>query len=308
MHNNEYLISFLSKTMSGKDNHIVCNPHLSSREDDFMYHFGFGKCTDDLPSLFGDVKFVCCGGTKSRMERLAAYIREQLGQEAGAHLKDLSKSERFSIFKAGPVLCINHGIGTASLSVMLAEVFKILHYAKCENVTFFRVGTSGGVGLDPGTVVVASGAVNGALQPYHTQIVLGKFMKRKSPLDVDLSTALLSLKDEFDFPVATGLTMCCDDFYEGQGRLDGAFCDYEECEKMEFLQKIRDFGVRNLEMESTCFASMCHRANCKSAIVCVTLINRLNGDQMSTPKETLKRWELRPIQLVTRYIQNVHKK
>jgi uridine phosphorylase len=32
-----------------------------------------------------------------------------------------------------------------------------------------------------------------------------------------------------------GKTMCCDDFYEGQGRLDGAICEYTEQEKLEFL-------------------------------------------------------------------------
>lgn len=31
--------------------------------------------------------------------------------------------------------------------------------------------------------------------------------------------------------------MSADDFYEGQGRLDGAFCDYEEQDKLEFLKK-----------------------------------------------------------------------
>ena len=36
--------------------------------------------------------------------------------------------------------------------------------------------------------------------------------------------------------------MCANDFYEGQGRLDGAFCDYGEEDKMEFLRKLKDFG------------------------------------------------------------------
>lgn len=30
--------------------------------------------------------------------------------------------------------------------------------------------------------------------------------------------------------------MCCDDFYEGQGRLDGAICGYKESDKMDFLK------------------------------------------------------------------------
>ena len=49
----------------------------------------------------------------------------------------------------------------------------------------------------------------------------------------------------------------------GQGRLDGAFCDYSEKEKMAFLNEIHEQGVRNIEMESLCFAAMCHHARIK---------------------------------------------
>lgn len=78
--------------------------------------------------------------------------------------------------------------------------------------------------------------------------------------------------------------MCTYDFYEGQGRLDGAFCEFSEKDKMEYLEKLRDFGVVNIEMESTIFAALTHHAGIKSAIVCVALLNRMHGDQVSTIK------------------------
>lgn len=37
--------------------------------------------------------------------------------------------------------------------------------------------------------------------------------------------------------------------WAGQGRLDGAFCDYTKADKMAFLNKLRDMGVVNIEME-----------------------------------------------------------
>ena len=43
--------------------------------------------------------------------------------------------------------------------------------------------------------------------------------------------------------------MCTYDFYEGQGRLDGAFCEFTEKDKMDYLEKLRDAGVVNIEME-----------------------------------------------------------
>ena len=67
----------------------------------------------------------------------------------------------------------------------------------------------------------------------------------------------------------------------GQGRLDGAFCDYTEDDKMAFLQTIQKAGVVNIEMESLCFAALTKYAGIKSAVVCVTLLDRLNGDQVA---------------------------
>lgn len=40
-------------------------------------------------------------------------------------------------------------------------------------------------------------------------------------------------------------------------------------------------GVVNIEMESTIFAALTYHAGIKAAVVCVALLNRLNGDQVS---------------------------
>lgn len=49
---------------------------------------------------------------------------------------------------------------------------------------------------------------------------------------------------------------------------------------MEYLEKLRDFGVVNIEMECTIFAALTHHAGIRSAICCVTLLDRLKGDQV----------------------------
>uniref|UniRef100_A0A915JYX1 Uridine phosphorylase n=1 Tax=Romanomermis culicivorax TaxID=13658 RepID=A0A915JYX1_ROMCU len=38
-----------------------------------------------------------------------------------------------------------HGIGIPSTTIMLHEMFKLLQYAGCKDVTFVRLGTSGGI-------------------------------------------------------------------------------------------------------------------------------------------------------------------
>lgn len=69
--------------------------------------------------------------------------------------------------------------------------------------------------------------------------------------------------------------------FQGQGRLDGAFCEYTETEKLEYLKHLQCQGIINIEMESTVIAALTHQAGIKTAIVCVTLLDRLVGDQVS---------------------------
>lgn len=75
------------------------------------------------------------------------------------------------------------------------------------------------------------------------QTILGKTVLRPAKLDKRLARELKGLADPEDpYETVNGKTLCTNDFYEGQGRLDGAFCDYGEAEKMEYLNKLADFG------------------------------------------------------------------
>ena len=91
--------------------------------------------------------------------------------------------------------------------------------------------------------------------------------------------------------------------YLEQARLDGAFCNYTEQEKCEYLQRLHKEGVCNIEMEATAFAALTHYAGIKAAIVCVTFLDRLKGDQVMSPKEVLQEWQMRPQILVSRFIK-----
>ena len=66
-----------------------------------------------------------------------------------------------------------------------------------------------------------------------------------------------------------------------KGRLDGAICDYKESDKMAYLHDVASKGVTNMEMEALVFAALTHLAGIRSAVVCVTLLDRLKGDQVS---------------------------
>lgn len=85
----------------------------------------------------------------------------------GVTLSPLFKTERFEIYKVGPVLCASHGMGMPSLSILLHEITKLLKYAGATNVLYMRIGTSGGVGLEGGTVVVSTESVTSDVSNQH---------------------------------------------------------------------------------------------------------------------------------------------
>lgn len=284
----------------------VKNPHLDLMEEDILYHFSLGTKTHNLPEMFGDIKFVCVGGSANRMKAFAQFIHTELALPGSIdNIRDICEgTDRYSMYKVGPVLSISHGMGVPSISIMLHELIKLLHHARCRDVILFRIGTSGGVGLAPGTVVITDKAVDYAFRPQFEQVVLGKVITRSTELDEGVSNELQQCSSELqDLPTVIGNTMCTHDFYEGQGRLDGALCSFSPEEKLEYLRKAHAAGVRNIEMESTVFAAMCRVCGIKAAVICVTLLNRFDGDQISTPHDVLVEYQQRPQALVCHFIK-----
>lgn len=284
----------------------VRNKHLDKLEDDVLYHLALSTKANDLFAMFNDVKFVCLGGSPRRMEEFAFYMWQQLKHDipAGQTLENIARAtDRYAMYKVGPVLSLSHGMGVPSISILLHEVMKLLHYAKCTDVAFFRMGTSGGLGLKPGTVVITEEVLDGMFQPHFEIQILGEIVRRPVNLDDGLIKALLLCsRPDDDFDVVTGKTMCTSDFYEAQARLDGFICDFSEEEKVEFLKKAHSRGIRNIEMESICFAAMCRQANVRGAVVCAALVDRLRSDQIDAAPDQVKIWDKRPAVLIARYI------
>lgn len=295
--------------IENRNENIVKNPHIAELSEDILYHFSLSTSTHNLREMFGDVKFVCVGGTTKRMADFAQYMTYELNYKLppGTALYDISgNSYRFSMYKVGPVLCVSHGMGIPSISILLHELIKLLHYSECQNITILRLGTCGGIGVGGGTLIISNSVVDGLMRPYQEAIVLGTKIKREAILDRKLAADLLKLaKIELsEYPSCIGTTMCTDDFYEGQARLDGAFCNYTQKEKLEYLQNLSKMGIVNMEMESLAFAAMCTNAGISGAVICVALLDRLKGDQIIASKETLQEWQLRPQKLAALYIKN----
>lgn len=287
------------------------NVFLKDLHPDFLYHLGLDT-SQDLEKLFGDVKFVCMGGAQKRMQDFANYIMKVIGYTIpfGTQLMDISEhAHRYSLYKIGPVLSVSHGMGTPSMSILLHELIKLMYYAKCKNPIFFRIGTCGGVGLSGGTVVISEAAVDGLCNNYYELPILDKIIRRPCVFDKELIDELLSsVSSRTGYDVVKGTTLCALDFYEGQGRLDGAFCGYSPKEKVIYLEHIYNRGIRNIEMESLVFGALTHQAHIRAAVVCVSLLDRLQGDQVSVSPKSYKEWEERPQELVGRYIKKYLRK
>ncbi|XP_044063320.1 uridine phosphorylase 1 isoform X3 [Siniperca chuatsi] len=251
-------------------------------------------------------QFVCVGGSPWRMKSFIEYIAAELSMEdpKSEYPNICAGTDRYAMYKVGPVLSVSHGMGIPSIAIMLHELIKLLHHAHCTDVTVIRIGTSGGIGLEPGTVVVTKQSVDATFLPKFEQVILGKTVVRNTDLDQSLAEELLQCSKELNqFETVIGNTMCTLDFYEGQARLDGAFCSYTEKDKQDYLNKANEAGVCNIEMESSVFAAMCKLSGLRAAVVCVTLLNRLKGDQLSSSHEVLQSYQQRPQMLVGHYIK-----
>ncbi|XP_012931769.1 uridine phosphorylase 2 isoform X2 [Heterocephalus glaber] len=247
-------------TYDGKRFVHVKNPYLDTMDEDILYHLDLGTKTHNLPAMFGDVKFVCVGGSPNRMKAFALFMHKELGlAEGGEDIKDIcAGTDRYCMFKTGPVLSISHGMGVPSISIMLHELIKLLHHARCCDVTVIRIGTSGGIGIAPGSVVITDTAVDSFFKPQFEQVILDNVVTRSTELDKELAEELFNCsKKILNFPTLIGHTMCTYDFYEGQARLDGALCSFSRESKLDYLKRAYKAGVRNIEMESTVFAAMC---------------------------------------------------
>nr|BAB24924.1 unnamed protein product [Mus musculus] len=240
------------------------------------------------------------------MKAFEQFMHKELRLEGdGEDIEDIcAGTDRYCMFKTGPVLSVSHGMGIPSISIMLHELIKLLHHAHCCDVTIIRIGTSGGIGIAPGSVVITDTAVDSFFKPRFEQVILDNVVTRSTELDKELANDLFNCSREIpNVPTLIGHTMCTYDFYEGQGRLDGALCSFSREKKLDYLKRAYRAGVRNIEMESTVFAAMCGLCGLRAAVVCVTLLDRLESDQINLSHDVLVEYQQRPQLLISNFIK-----
>jgi len=277
------------------------NPEIVKFDVDYMYHLGI---TSDACWQFRDVRLICMHGSPERAKKFAEKAAKLFGSMEP--VSPIGKTERTTMCKVGPVLSISHGMGAPSMLIFLHELTRLLMHAGVDlsDVEFVRLGTSGGVGVTPGTVVITNEAYDSRLQSGWEFVALGEAKRWPAIADPGLVKRLNTLAEKMEVPAIVASTMVADDYFEGQGRLDGALRTwYTEKDKLEFLQRAHDVGVRNIEMEGAAFLAFFGRLGAVSAaMVCPAFLDRFKGDQVTSPPELLESYANRTHTLLLSYI------
>lgn len=274
----------------GNINHAFLDEVLAGRTVDVYYHFGVAS-DDPVLADFRDVAAVITAGSGGRINEFAQTWSEL---HDNAPIIALPKEDRFVTRYCAGVLFASHGMGMPSASIAIQELMRMVYFlkggdlAELDKVFWARVGTSGGVGLEGGTVVVSTEGVMADLKPYR---VLNGGMGEywfDSTFPAQIAEDIIAANVDSGIPIATGRTVAGNEFFLEQFRLDGAVCMETPESKMAWLNWIHEAGVRNIEMEGAMLAGyLNHWGFSRFAMLCTTLLNRLHGDQVTASAEQL---------------------
>ncbi|XP_065212782.1 uridine and thymidine phosphorylase-like [Planococcus citri] len=303
---NKLLKNDITKNIEQNDG-LINKPHREDPNDEvFLFHFRIHSKNIDLPQIFGDVKFVCMCGTAHRAKKFAEIIRQDVYSTSfnkSKELLDLAQfGHRYSMFKVGNVLCVNHGMGFASVNIVLHEIIKLLQHAGVKDPEFFRIGSCAGRGIPEGTVLISEKIVNEFFEEQYEMIVLGQRMKLPAKWNQNLVKNFknISATKYSNMKVSSGTTMSAEHFYESSASTKGSFCLKNEDERNEYNNMMSKHGILGWDMEAIAVAAITNHVGIKSASLFVTG----SPHPEKVPDEIRAEWEIRPFKIIVEYIKN----
>jgi uridine phosphorylase len=284
------------------------NPHIQNLEVDHLYHIGLDSSMD-LASLFGNIKYVVF--TLSNAE--AGVVARQFAQiwynitEEKFTYQPIYKTERFHMYKVGLTLIISIGVGMPSLLIGMNEVTKILMHIKHFDVTFFKIGFAGGIGVNPGDVIISNNVVNGKFEAIYNSIECGETFTYPTVLDHELANYLLYFNHSIGRKnVTIGTTLSTKDFYDEQARVNGALpITYTQQECDAYLTRAYEFGIRAIDMESLVFAGFCNQLEIAASIIGIVVVDRLEKDDIQITMNDQMEYLSSSSRILARYIKSI---
>lgn len=116
-------------------------------EEEINYHhYSLTFNPAEVGQRLKHVRFVLVAGCQYRVEAQGRYLAENLFNGVSAEKHQLERltrpRSRFTLFKLGPCLLSDHGMGSASMSIALHELFLICQQAAViDRLTVLRFGT-----------------------------------------------------------------------------------------------------------------------------------------------------------------------
>ena len=289
-------------------NHDFLDGVLTGDQVDTYYHFGVAS-DDPILERMRDIRAVVMAGSG---ERIDAFAQQWSAEHDDAEIIVFPKDERFVTRYCAGVLFASHGMGMPSASIAVQELMRMVFFLKggdldaLDEVFWARVGTSGGVGLPPGTIVVTTESIMADLKPYRLLDGGQGVHWFDGTFPRDVVDAIVRANDGSGIPITAGRTVATDEFFLEQFRLDGAIRLASADRKMEWLRWLDDNGVRNIEMEGAMIAAYMNTWGfSRFAMVCTTLLNRLEGDQVTSTPEQLHEYTDRSGEVLFAYLRTL---
>lgn len=288
-------------------NYDKLNPFFQNLETDYLYHLGFDS-SQNLEQMFGDVEYVILTRSFNNADTIANEFARKFYnvKDIDIRCKTIGKRERYHIHKIHNSLIVSHGIGAPSLLICLNEVAKLLWHAKVKSPKFFRVGPSGGLGVNPGHIVVGTEAVTNTLKAQFESIEFGQIHYYPTQFCPNLAEKFIkatSLAE--DCSVINGKIVGGMGYYNGQARLNGAMpLNYTREEQQQYLKKAYEQGVRSFDMESIGFAGFCNQLEIPCCEINAVLVDRFLTDEVYISKQEQITHFKKAAKLVIDYVIN----
>ena len=289
-------------------NHTFLDSVLSGEQVDSYYHLGITS-DDPLIEKMLELRAVIMGGSGNRINEFAQLWS---AEHEDAEIIRFPKEDRFVIRYTAGVLFVSHGMGMPSASIAVQEVMRLVYFIhrgsldRISEVFWARVGTSGGVGVPAGTIVVTTEALMPDLKPYRVFDGGKGTTWFESSFPVETAEAILKANGEEEIPMTVGKTVATNEFFLEQFRLDGAIVLADLDRKMEWLTWLSENNVRNIEMEGAMFAGYLNYWGFRSfAMVCTTMLNRLEGDQVTATASQLQAYNERSGTVIFNYLRTI---
>jgi uridine phosphorylase len=289
-------------------NHDFLDPIVAGEQSDNYHHLGVASDDPVLAELAG-LRAVVMAGSGARMD---TFARRWAAEQGDAPVIALPEEDRFVTRYTAGVLFVSHGMGMPSASIAVQELMRLTYFLTrgdleaLDRIFWARVGTSGGVGLDPGTIVVTTEALMADLKPYRLLDGAGDYHWFDGHFPRDIADGILRANAGSGIPMTEGKTVATHEFFIEQFRLDGAIRLTSPERKAEWLAWLHEHGVRNIEMEGAMIAAyLNHWGFSRFAMVCTTLLNRLEGDQITSTPEQLHAYAERAGDALFAYLRDL---